>query len=157
MWELSSDADEYLLIRWLGGLIVKGRRAETDGEVCGSGGPTCNRLFRLITGDVSLQTARESQLFLMGVVSFLLLVKIGPLRELVMKFLDQVKAGKGPATLFKTKVKLGAMSPMDRVLWRTHLLDASLMGFTLFLGFLTNRVHHCLQKLQTLRSSTGKL
>uniref|UniRef100_A0A7N0TYH5 Endoplasmic reticulum transmembrane protein n=1 Tax=Kalanchoe fedtschenkoi TaxID=63787 RepID=A0A7N0TYH5_KALFE len=31
------------------------------------------------------------------------------------------------------------------------------MGFTLFLGFLIDRVHHYLQKLQTLRSSTGAL
>lgn len=78
-----------------------------------------------------------------------MLVKVGPLRELVMKSLDQVKLGKGPATV-KTiagtmsvifmfhlmnilKIqnkgnKLGTMSPMDQVLWRTHLLEASLMG-----------------------------
>jgi hypothetical protein len=28
--------------------------------------------------------------------------------------------------------KLGTMSPMDQVLWRTHLLEASLMGTILF-------------------------
>uniref|UniRef100_A0A7N0UI89 Endoplasmic reticulum transmembrane protein n=1 Tax=Kalanchoe fedtschenkoi TaxID=63787 RepID=A0A7N0UI89_KALFE len=117
-------------------------------------------------------------LFGEGVVAFLLLVKIGPLRELVMKFLEQIKIGKGPATLktiactmsvillssvtsivkIQNKgAKLGTMSPMDQVLWRTHLLEASLMGFTLFLGFLIDRMHHYLQKLQTLRSSTGAL
>ncbi|KAI4329884.1 hypothetical protein MLD38_028218 [Melastoma candidum] len=88
-------------------------------------------------------------LFAEGAALFFLLVKIGPLRDLVMRSLDQVKAGKGPATVktvagtmsvillssFMSIVKiqnkgakLGTMSPMDQVLWRTHLLEASLMG-----------------------------
>ncbi|GLU07942.1 hypothetical protein SLE2022_248800 [Rubroshorea leprosula] len=115
-------------------------------------------------------------LFAEGVVAFLLLVKIGPLRELVIKSLDQLKMGKGPATvktiagtmsvillsslmsIFKIQskgAKLGTMSPMDQVLWRTHLLEASLMGFTLFLGFIIDRMHHYLSKLIKLRSSVG--
>ncbi|XP_059660153.1 uncharacterized protein LOC132306673 [Cornus florida] len=115
-------------------------------------------------------------LFAEGVVAFLLLVKIGPLRELVMKGLDQVKMGKGPATvktiggtmaviLFSNFIsivkiqnkgaKLGTMTPMDQVLWRTHLLEASLMGFTLFLGFLIDRMHHYLQKLIWLRGNVA--
>jgi hypothetical protein len=72
-------------------------------------------------------------LFAKGVVAFLLLIKIGPLRELVIKSLDQLKMGKGPATMktiagtmsmillsslrsivkIQNKgAKLGAMSPM---------------------------------------------
>ncbi|XP_058005877.1 uncharacterized protein LOC110651377 [Hevea brasiliensis] len=115
-------------------------------------------------------------LFAEGVVAFLLLVKIGPLRELVIKSLDQLKMGKGPATVktiastmsvilvsslmsiikIQNKgAKLGTMSPMDQVLWRTYLLEASLMGFTLFLGFMIDRVHHYLTKLIGLRSSIG--
>ncbi|XP_011011172.1 PREDICTED: uncharacterized protein LOC105115831 [Populus euphratica] len=115
-------------------------------------------------------------LFAEGFVASLLLVKIGPLRDLVIKSLDQVKMGKGPATvktiagtmsviLFSSLMsivkiqskgaKLGTMSPMDQVLWRTHLLEASLMGFTLFLGFLIDRMHHYLSKLIGLRSSVG--
>ncbi|XWS76078.1 hypothetical protein CRYUN_Cryun01aG0146300 [Craigia yunnanensis] len=115
-------------------------------------------------------------LFVEGVVAFLLLVKIGPLRELVIKSLDQLKMGKGPATMktiagtmsvillsslmsivkIQNKgAKLGTMSPMDQVLWRTHLLEASLMGFTLFLGFIIDRMHHYLRKLIELRSSVG--
>ncbi|CAB4291228.1 unnamed protein product [Prunus armeniaca] len=115
-------------------------------------------------------------LFAEGVVAFLLLVKIGPLRELVIKSLDQLKMGKGPATVktiactmsvillssfisivkIQNKgVKLGTMSPMDQVLWRTHLLEASLMGFTLFLGFIIDRMHHYLSKLIGLRSNVG--
>lgn len=113
-------------------------------------------------------------LFAEAVVAFLLVVKIGPLRELVMKSLDQVKMGKGPATVktiagtmsvillsslmsivkIQNKgAKLGTMSPMDQVLWRTHLLEASLMGFTLFLGFLIDRMHHYLRKLMNIRGS----
>ena len=82
-------------------------------------------------------------------MALLLMVKIGPLRELVMKGLDQVKMGKGPATVktiagtmsvillssvtsilkIQNKgAKLGTMTPMDQVLWRTHLLETSLMG-----------------------------
>lgn len=115
-------------------------------------------------------------LFVEGALLFLMLVKIGPLRELVMKSLEQLKMGKGPATVktiagtmsvillssFMSIVKiqnkgakLGTMSPMDQVLWRTHLLEASLMGFTLFLGFVIDRVHHYLQKLIMLRSKEG--
>ncbi|KAJ4828841.1 hypothetical protein Tsubulata_010498 [Turnera subulata] len=115
-------------------------------------------------------------LFAEGVIAFLLLVKIGPLRELVIKSLDQVKTGKGPATVktiagtmsvillsslmsivkIQNKgAKLGTMSPMDQVLWRTHLLEASLMGFVLFLGFIIDRMHHYLTKLITLRSNVG--
>ncbi|KAL9228331.1 hypothetical protein vseg_003923 [Gypsophila vaccaria] len=109
-------------------------------------------------------------------VAFLMVVKIGPLRELVMRSIDQVKMGKGPATVktiagtmsvillsslmsilkIQNKgAKLGTMSPMDQVLWRTHLLEASLMGFTLFLGFLIDRMHHYLRKLIDIRSKVG--
>uniref|UniRef100_A0A7N2LCQ3 Endoplasmic reticulum transmembrane protein n=1 Tax=Quercus lobata TaxID=97700 RepID=A0A7N2LCQ3_QUELO len=88
-------------------------------------------------------------LFAEGVLAFLLLVKIGPLRELAIKNLDPLKTGKGPATaktiagtmsvillsslmsivkIHNRGAKLGTMSPMDQVLWRTHLLEASLMA-----------------------------
>ncbi|XP_057964832.1 uncharacterized protein LOC131155603 [Malania oleifera] len=113
-----------------------------------------------------------------GVVALFLMVKIGPLRELVMRGLDQVKMGKGPAyvktiactmsvILFSSvwsilKIqnkgsKLGTMTPMDQVLWRTHLLEASLIGFSLFLGFVIDYLHHYLQKLVGLRSTVGDL
>ncbi|KAK9992857.1 hypothetical protein SO802_022560 [Lithocarpus litseifolius] len=130
--------------------------------------------------DDAIQSYQIQLLFLVlfaeGVLAFLLLVKIGPLRELVIKSLDQLKTRKGPATVktiaatmsvillsslmsvvkIQNKgAKLGTMSPMDQVLWRTHLLDASLMGFTLFLGFIIDRMHHYLQKLIGLRSSVG--
>ncbi|XP_042502294.1 B-cell receptor-associated protein 31-like [Macadamia integrifolia] len=115
-------------------------------------------------------------LFAEGVIAFLLMVKIGPLREMVMRSLDQLKTGKGPATV-KTiagtmsvilassvtsilKIqnkgsKLGTVTPMDQVLWRTHLLEASLIGYSLFLGFVIDRLHHYLQKLNGLRTAVG--
>ncbi|XP_043705700.1 B-cell receptor-associated protein 31-like [Telopea speciosissima] len=115
-------------------------------------------------------------LFAEGAVALLLMVKIGPLRELVMRNLDQLKMGKGPATV-KTiagtmsvilassvtsilKIqnkgsKLGTVTPMDQVLWRTHLLEASLIGYSLFLGFVIDRLHHYLRKLTGLRTAVG--
>ncbi|KAI3742051.1 hypothetical protein L1987_59730 [Smallanthus sonchifolius] len=112
--------------------------------------------------------------FAEAVVAFLLMVKIGPLRELVMNGLDQVKMRKGTVLtiagtmsviLFSNWVsivkiqnkgaKIGTMTPMDQVLWRTHLLEASLMGFSLYLGFLIDRMHRHLQKLINLRRNGG--
>ncbi|KAK6163161.1 hypothetical protein DH2020_000025 [Rehmannia glutinosa] len=109
-----------------------------------------------------------------GLVAFLLLVKIGPLRELVIKGLDQVKMRRATVltiagTIFvillsnlfsilkiqNKGAKHGAMTPMDQVLWRTNLLEATLMGFSLFLGFLIDRMHHYMQKLIKIRSKTG--
>ncbi|XP_010274041.1 PREDICTED: B-cell receptor-associated protein 31-like [Nelumbo nucifera] len=113
-------------------------------------------------------------LFAEGIVAFLLMVKIGPLRDLVMKGMDQLKTGKGSATLktiagtmsvilassiisllnIQNKgTKLGTVTPMDQVLWRSHLLEASLMGCSLFLGFVIDRIHHYLQKLIALRTA----
>ena len=88
-------------------------------------------------------------LFAEGAVALLLMVKVGPLRELAMRVVDQMKTGKGPATvktlactltvilmsdvasILKIQnrgLKVGTVSPMDQVLWRTHLLEASLIG-----------------------------
>ncbi|XP_042515847.1 uncharacterized protein LOC122090075 [Macadamia integrifolia] len=117
-------------------------------------------------------------LFAEGVVALLLMVKIGPLRELVMKSLDHLKTGKSPATVktiagtmsvilissitsilkIQNKgAKLGTVSPMDQVLWRTHLLEASLIGYSLFLGFVIDRLHHYLQKVTGLRTENQHL
>ncbi|KAF9604784.1 hypothetical protein IFM89_010325 [Coptis chinensis] len=116
-------------------------------------------------------------LFAEGTVALFLMLKIGPLRELVMKGLDQLKSsGKGPATvktiactmsvIFLSSVtsilkiqnkgvKLGTLTPMDQVLWRTHLLEASLLGYILFLVYVIDRLHEYLRKLIGLRSKVG--
>ncbi|XP_042408519.1 B-cell receptor-associated protein 31-like [Zingiber officinale] len=111
-------------------------------------------------------------LFAEGAVALILIWKIGPLRELAMKGLDQLKIGKGPATMktlactmsviFVSSItsilkiqnrgtKLGTVTPMDQVLWRTHLIEASLIGYTLFLALVIDRLHHYLRKLVNLR------
>nr|ACG37455.1 B-cell receptor-associated protein 31-like containing protein [Zea mays] len=114
-------------------------------------------------------------LFAEGAVALLLMVKVGPLRELAMRVVDQVKTGKGPATVKTLACTLSVIlmsnvasilkiqnrglkltvSPMDQVLWRTHLLEASLIGYTLFLAFVIDRLHHYLQKLMTLRKTSS--
>ncbi|KAH7664117.1 B-cell receptor-associated protein 29/31 [Dioscorea alata] len=107
-------------------------------------------------------------LFLEGAVALLMMVKIGPLRELTMRGLDQLKAGKGPATvktlactmsvIFLSSIasilkiqnrgaKLGTVTPMDQVLWRTHLLEASLI--------VIDRLHYYLRKLSNLKKKVG--
>ncbi|KAJ0969186.1 hypothetical protein J5N97_022063 [Dioscorea zingiberensis] len=115
-------------------------------------------------------------LFVEGAVALLMMVKIGPLRELAMKGLDQLKAGKGPATV-KTLActmsvillssianilkiqnrgaKLGTVTPMDQVLWRTHLLEASLIGYSLFLALVIDRLHYYLRKLINLKTKVS--
>ncbi|XP_074578410.1 uncharacterized protein LOC141834917 [Curcuma longa] len=113
-------------------------------------------------------------LFAEGAVALILMWKIGPLRELAMKSLDQLKIGKGPAmvktlactmsVIFVSSVtsilkiqnrgaKLGTVTPMDQVLWRTHLIEASLIGYTLFLALVIDRMHHYLRKLVNLRKT----
>ncbi|CAL9102361.1 unnamed protein product [Musa textilis] len=115
-------------------------------------------------------------LFAEGAVALTLMWKIGPLRELAMRGLDQLKTGKGPATV-KTLActmsvilassvasilkiqnrgaKLGTVTPMDQVLWRTHLVEASLIGYTLFLALVIDRLHHYLRKLINLRRTVN--
>ncbi|KAL6217750.1 hypothetical protein ACLB2K_010967 [Fragaria x ananassa] len=109
-----------------------------------------------------------------AVVASLMLLKIGPLRELVLKILDQLKVGRGPVTLIgiagtmgvillsrfisivkmqNKGEKLGTMSPMDQVLYRTHILEASLISFAVFLGFIIDRTHDYLTKLDGLTST----
>ncbi|XP_008802267.1 B-cell receptor-associated protein 29-like [Phoenix dactylifera] len=115
-------------------------------------------------------------LFVEVAVALLLMVKFGPLRELAMKGLDKLKTGKGPAMvkalactlsvilassitgilrIQNRGLKLGSVTPTDQVLWRTHLLEASLIGYTLFLALLIDRLHHCLQKVINLRKTVG--
>uniref|UniRef100_A0A0D6R053 Endoplasmic reticulum transmembrane protein n=1 Tax=Araucaria cunninghamii TaxID=56994 RepID=A0A0D6R053_ARACU len=107
-----------------------------------------------------------------GAVALLLMVNIPPLRKLTIKSLDRVKSGKGPATV-KTlaatlsvimassitsilkiqnrAIKMATITPTDQILMRTHLLEASLMGFALFLAFVIDRLHHYIRELSGLR------
>jgi len=116
--------------------------------------------------------------FVEGAVALLLMIELGPLRKLSMNALDQVKTGKGPAmvkTLACTMAvimassitsilkiqnratKIGTMTPMDQILLKTHLLEAALMGFSLFLALIIDRLHHQLRKLGGFRANMDSL
>ena len=47
----------------------------------------------------------------------------------------------------------GALTPTDQVLMSRHLLEASLMGYSLFLALIIDRLHHYIRELRSLRKS----
>ena len=88
-----------------------------------------------------------------GAFALFSMVNIPPLRNLIIKILDQVKTGKGSAmvkTLGGTmlvilassitsilkiqtrSVKMGTITPTGQILMQNHLLEASLMGIFVF-------------------------
>ncbi|XP_052183901.1 uncharacterized protein LOC127795952 [Diospyros lotus] len=97
-----------------------------------------------------------------------------PLRKLVIMGLDRVKRGRGPiivktvsGTLFvvmmssvysivkiqKRWIEDGDLNPTDQVLMSRLLLEASLMGFSLFLALMIDRLHHYIRELRIRRKS----
>ncbi|XP_042486976.1 B-cell receptor-associated protein 31-like [Macadamia integrifolia] len=97
-----------------------------------------------------------------------------PLRKLVIMCLDRVKRGRGPVmvktvagTVFvvllssvysmmkiqKRSIDAGAANPTDQVLMAKHLLEASLMGFSLFLTLMIDRLHHYIRELRLRRKA----
>uniref|UniRef100_A0A5B6YQA7 Endoplasmic reticulum transmembrane protein n=1 Tax=Davidia involucrata TaxID=16924 RepID=A0A5B6YQA7_DAVIN len=95
-----------------------------------------------------------------------------PLRKLVIMGLDRVKRGHGPiivktvaGTVFlvmlssvysmmkiqKRWVEDGVGNPTDQVLMAKHLLETSLMGFSLFLALMIDRLHHYIRELRIRR------
>ncbi|KAJ9551355.1 hypothetical protein OSB04_015400 [Centaurea solstitialis] len=97
-----------------------------------------------------------------------------PLRNLVMMGLDRLKQGRGlvtsrtvAATLFvlfvfnvygilktqKRMKEVGSTNPTDQVLMANQVLEASLMGFCLFLGLMIDRIHYYVKELWLLRKS----
>ncbi|KAJ8475754.1 hypothetical protein OPV22_019481 [Ensete ventricosum] len=97
-----------------------------------------------------------------------------PLRKLVVLGLDRLKRGRGPvmvktvagtvllvlasslysiAKISSGSAELGALTPTDQVLMSRHLLEASLMGYSLFLALIIDRLHHYVRELRGLRKS----
>ncbi|KAF2303706.1 hypothetical protein GH714_021368 [Hevea brasiliensis] len=96
-----------------------------------------------------------------------------PLRKLVLMSLDRVKRGHGPIVVktvagrfFGVDVKCvqhnedqkrwideGAVNPTDQVLMAKHLLEATLMGSSLFLALSMDRLHHYIKELRIRRKS----
>ncbi|KHN41234.1 hypothetical protein glysoja_017278 [Glycine soja] len=107
-------------------------------------------------------------------ILILTLVFKTPLRKLVIVSLDRVKRGRGPvvvstvgATLMvvlasslysmakiqQRTLEAGIVNPTDQVLMSKHMLEASLMGFVLFLSLMIDRLHHYIRELRSLRKT----
>ncbi|KAI3800273.1 hypothetical protein L1987_28360 [Smallanthus sonchifolius] len=101
-----------------------------------------------------------------------------PLRKLVIMGLDRVKRGQAPivvkavgSTIFIVMMSNvysvmqirnrrsredggdGDLTPTDQVLAARHLLQASLMGFSLFLALMIDRLHHYIRELRIRRKN----
>lgn len=97
-----------------------------------------------------------------------------PLRKLVIMGIDRVKRGRGPTvvktvagTLFVVMMSSvynavaihnrwsqdADINPTDQILFANYLLEASLMGFSLFLAFMIDRLHHYIRELRIRRKS----
>ncbi|XP_057441150.1 uncharacterized protein LOC130733094 [Lotus japonicus] len=125
----------------------------------------------------SISTKMIQLLFPLLAIEFafiLLLSFANPLRKLVVKGLDILKQGRGPvvintvaATMFlvlgstiysiiqinKRTKDAGMINPTEEVLMAHHLLEASLMGFSLFLGLVMDRQHYYIREITLLRKS----
>ncbi|XP_008780367.1 uncharacterized protein LOC103700158 [Phoenix dactylifera] len=97
-----------------------------------------------------------------------------PLRKLATLGLDHLKRGRGPV-MVKTVAgtvllvlassvysmveirgrftEIGSLTPTDQVLMSQNLLEASLMGYSLFLALIIDRLHHYIRELRRLRKS----
>ncbi|XP_061356499.1 uncharacterized protein LOC133300930 [Gastrolobium bilobum] len=97
-----------------------------------------------------------------------------PLRKLVIITLDKVKRGRGPvvvttvgatlvvvfssslysmAKIQQRTIEAGVVNPTDQVLMSKHMLEASLMGFVLFLSLMIDRLHNYIRELRLLRKT----
>ncbi|CAH9116434.1 unnamed protein product [Cuscuta europaea] len=102
----------------------------------------------------------------------LLLLFKTPLRKLLIVSLDRAKRGRGPIVvksvgatvllLFIYTVysiqdiqsrPLESINPTDQVLLAYQILQASLMGFVLFLALMIDRLHHYIRELRALRKA----
>ncbi|KAL5715396.1 hypothetical protein ACHQM5_017223 [Ranunculus cassubicifolius] len=120
-----------------------------------------------------LYTLIVSEMTLIMILSFKT-----PFRKLAILTLDKVKRGRGPiivktvsGTIFMVllssvytlmeiqnqSIDSAAINPTDQVLMAKHLLEASLMGFSLFLALIVDRIHHYIRELRLLRKSMQAL
>ncbi|XP_074570427.1 uncharacterized protein LOC141827043 [Curcuma longa] len=96
------------------------------------------------------------------------------LRKLVVIGVDHLKRGRGPVVvktvaatalvvfcsslysmtkISRRSAEHGALTPTDQVLMSRNLLEATLMGFILFLALVVDRLHHYVRELRWLRTS----
>ncbi|PWA59167.1 B-cell receptor-associated 31-like protein [Artemisia annua] len=79
-----------------------------------------------------------------------------PLVSLAFKELNHDGVGSIKASIVKTQkrtMETGSTNPTDQVLLANHILEASLMGFCLFLGLMIDRLHYYVKELWLLRKS----
>ncbi|XP_064953104.1 uncharacterized protein LOC135584525 [Musa acuminata AAA Group] len=97
-----------------------------------------------------------------------------PLRKLALLGLDRLKRGRGPlvvrtiaatglvvlgsslysmSKIWSRSDQIGALTPTDQVLHSRHFLEASLMGYSLFLALIIDRLHHYIREWRGLRKS----
>ncbi|XP_062179798.1 uncharacterized protein LOC133884415 [Phragmites australis] len=97
-----------------------------------------------------------------------------PARRLALLAVDRAKRGRGPvmartvaatmlvvlasssysvAKIGRRAGELGQLTPTDQVLTSRHLLEASLMGYSLFLGLIIDRLHHYIRELRSMKKN----
>ncbi|CAA3010192.1 uncharacterized protein LOC111387129 [Olea europaea var. sylvestris] len=102
----------------------------------------------------------------------LLLLFRTPLRKPLLLLMDRAKRGRGPVvvstaggTLFVILVSIlysiidtqkrstdgTPLNPTDQLILAYHLLEASLLGVSLFLGLMIDRLHYYIKELRLLR------
>ncbi|KAJ6793424.1 putative B-cell receptor-associated protein 31 [Iris pallida] len=107
-------------------------------------------------------------------VVVLLMYKIPLLRKLATMGLDRLKRGRGPlvvktvagtflvllasnlysmASIGERTEELGSLSPTDQVLMSRHLLESSLIGYSLLLALIIDRLHHYIRRLRALKKN----
>ncbi|XP_076941825.1 uncharacterized protein LOC143611501 [Bidens hawaiensis] len=117
-------------------------------------------------------------LILTEMALILILVFKTPLRKMVIIGLDKLKRGQAPivvkavgSTIFVVMMSSvysfmqihnrrngddagdGELTPTDQILAARHLLEASLMGFSLFLALMIDRLHHYIRELRIRRKN----
>ncbi|KVH88983.1 B-cell receptor-associated protein 31-like [Cynara cardunculus var. scolymus] len=111
-------------------------------------------------------------LLFVEMVTILLLLFKTPLRKLLIIGIDRMKRGRAPlvvksvgATVFVimmynvysvTEIQSrppDALNPTDQIILAYHMLEASLMGFSLFLSLMVDRLHHYIRELRILRKT----
>ncbi|KAH7859863.1 hypothetical protein Vadar_009726 [Vaccinium darrowii] len=105
-------------------------------------------------------------------VVILILLFNNPLRKLVVMALNRLKQGAGPLiaktvagvvfVMMSTTVyniieihgrPVETINPTDQILHGMYVLEASLMGFLLFLSLIIDRLHHYIREFRVLRKT----
>ncbi|KAK4421353.1 putative F-box protein [Sesamum alatum] len=140
------------------------------------------RRFKIIEADRRIRTARMIQVLFALIFAEMALIVLfivkTPLRKPVIMGLDQIKRGSGPVvvktvggTVFvvmvasvynavaikRREMRDGNTNSTDQILCAMHLLEASLMGFSLFLTLMIDRLHHYIRELRIRRKSIEAL